>query len=58
MSNKNNDDLQRQASENTLGLNPVIGIRRKDCWLGSNGAAQAIANRCTAPSTSPTSAWN
>jgi polyhydroxyalkanoate synthase len=30
MSNKNNDDLQRQASENTLGLNPVIGIRRKD----------------------------
>lgn len=30
MSNKNNDELQRQASENTLGLNPVIGIRRKD----------------------------
>ncbi|KJK08967.1 class II poly(R)-hydroxyalkanoic acid synthase [Pseudomonas alkylphenolica] len=30
MSNKNNDDLQRQASENTLGLNPVIGLRRKD----------------------------
>ncbi len=30
MSNKNNDDLKRQASENTLGLNPVIGLRRKD----------------------------
>ncbi|PSS56804.1 class II poly(R)-hydroxyalkanoic acid synthase [Pseudomonas sp. BBP2017] len=30
MSHKNNDDLQRQASENTLGLNPVIGLRRKD----------------------------
>ncbi|MGO0631575.1 class II poly(R)-hydroxyalkanoic acid synthase [Pseudomonas sp. SAR267] len=30
MSNKNNDELPRQASENTLGLNPVIGIRRKD----------------------------
>lgn len=30
MSNKNNDELQRRASENTLGLNPVIGIRRKD----------------------------
>ncbi len=34
MSNKNNDDLKRQASENTLGLNPVIGLRRKDL-LGS-----------------------
>jgi polyhydroxyalkanoate synthase len=30
MSNKNNDDLQRQASENTLGLSPIIGLRRKD----------------------------
>ena len=30
MSNKNNEDLKRQASENTLGLNPVIGIRGKD----------------------------
>ena len=30
MSDKNNDDLKRQASENTLGLNPVIGIRGKD----------------------------
>lgn len=30
MSNKSNDDLQRQASENTLGLNPVVGLRRKD----------------------------
>ena len=30
MSNKNNDDLKNQASENTLGLNPVIGLRRKD----------------------------
>ncbi|RJG13124.1 class II poly(R)-hydroxyalkanoic acid synthase [Pseudomonas cavernicola] len=30
MSNKSNEDLQRQASENTLGLNPVIGLRGKD----------------------------
>src|SRR5690606_15043614 len=30
MSNKNNEDLQRQASDNTLNLNPVIGIRGKD----------------------------
>ena len=30
MSNKNNDDLKHQASENTLGLNPVVGLRRKD----------------------------
>ncbi|MEX6503847.1 class II poly(R)-hydroxyalkanoic acid synthase [Pseudomonas zhanjiangensis] len=25
-----NDDLKQQASENTLGLNPVVGIRGKD----------------------------
>jgi len=30
MSDKNNEDLKRQASENTLGLNPVIGIRGED----------------------------
>ena len=30
MSDKNNEDLKRQASENTLGLNPVVGIRGKD----------------------------
>ncbi|MCP1415856.1 polyhydroxyalkanoate synthase [Pseudomonas laurylsulfativorans] len=30
MSNKNNDDLKQQASENTLGLNPVVGLRGKD----------------------------
>ncbi|VXC11818.1 Poly(3-hydroxyalkanoate) polymerase 1 [Pseudomonas sp. 8Z] len=30
MSEKNNEDLKRQASENTLGLNPVIGIRGRD----------------------------
>ncbi len=30
MSHKNNDDLKYQASENTLGLNPVVGLRRKD----------------------------
>ncbi len=30
MSDKNNEDLKHQASENTLGLNPVIGIRGKD----------------------------
>ncbi|WP_322615499.1 class II poly(R)-hydroxyalkanoic acid synthase [Pseudomonas sp. BIC9C] len=34
MSNKNNDDLKYQASENTLGLNPVVGLRGKDL-LGS-----------------------
>ncbi|MWV15293.1 class II poly(R)-hydroxyalkanoic acid synthase [Pseudomonas sp. L-22-4S-12] len=30
MSNKNNEDLKQQASESTLGLNPVIGLRGKD----------------------------
>ncbi|MBA4290406.1 MAG: class II poly(R)-hydroxyalkanoic acid synthase, partial [Pseudomonas sp.] len=30
MTDKNNDHLKTQASENTLGLNPVIGIRGKD----------------------------
>jgi polyhydroxyalkanoate synthase subunit PhaC len=30
MSEKNSEDLKRQASENTLGLNPVIGIRGRD----------------------------
>lgn len=30
MSSKNNDDLQLQASEHTLSLNPVVGLRRKD----------------------------
>ncbi|OCR26888.1 poly(R)-hydroxyalkanoic acid synthase [Pseudomonas syringae] len=30
MSSKSNDDLQKQASEHTLGLNPVVGLRRKD----------------------------
>ena len=30
MSNKNSDDIKQQASEHTLGLNPVIGLRRKD----------------------------
>jgi polyhydroxyalkanoate synthase len=30
MTDKNNDDLKHQAAENTLGLNPVIGIRGKD----------------------------
>ncbi|MBX8556670.1 class II poly(R)-hydroxyalkanoic acid synthase, partial [Pseudomonas cichorii] len=30
MSSKNNDDLQQHASEHTLGLNPVVGLRRKD----------------------------
>ncbi|UVJ44380.1 class II poly(R)-hydroxyalkanoic acid synthase [Pseudomonas sp. LS1212] len=30
MSFKNNEELQRQASEHTLGLNPVIGLRGKD----------------------------
>ncbi|NAS62109.1 class II poly(R)-hydroxyalkanoic acid synthase, partial [Pseudomonas syringae pv. actinidiae] len=30
MSNPKDDELQRQASEHTLGLNPVVGLRRKD----------------------------
>jgi len=30
MSEKSNDDLKYQASENTLGLNPIIGIQSKD----------------------------
>ncbi len=30
MTEKNTDDLKKQASENTLGLNPVIGIQSKD----------------------------
>ena len=30
MTNKNNEDLKQQASESTLGLNPVIGLRGKD----------------------------
>ncbi|WPC05558.1 class II poly(R)-hydroxyalkanoic acid synthase [Pseudomonas benzenivorans] len=30
MTDKPSDDLKNQASENTLGLNPVIGIRGKD----------------------------
>ncbi|WP_141699546.1 alpha/beta fold hydrolase, partial [Pseudomonas sp. BIOMIG1N] len=43
MSNKNNDDLKRQASENTLGLNPVIGLRRKDLLTSARMVlAQAI----------------
>lgn len=43
MSNKNIDDLKRQASENTLGLNPVIGLRRKDLLTSARMVlAQAI----------------
>ncbi|WP_166358113.1 class II poly(R)-hydroxyalkanoic acid synthase [Pseudomonas akapageensis] len=30
MSFKNNEELQRQASEYTLGMNPVVGLRGKD----------------------------
>jgi polyhydroxyalkanoate synthase len=30
MSEKSTDDLKHQASENTLGLNPIIGIQSKD----------------------------
>ncbi|MGX5221121.1 MULTISPECIES: class II poly(R)-hydroxyalkanoic acid synthase [Pseudomonas] len=30
MADKNNDALKQQASEHTLGLNPVVGIRGKD----------------------------
>ncbi|MGH8436594.1 MAG: class II poly(R)-hydroxyalkanoic acid synthase [Pseudomonas sp.] len=43
MSNKSNEDLQRQASENTLGLNPVIGLRGKDILASARMIlAQAI----------------
>ncbi|MDH1264105.1 class II poly(R)-hydroxyalkanoic acid synthase [Pseudomonas sp. GD03944] len=43
MTDKNNDDLKRQASENTLGLNPVIGIRGKDLLTSARMVlAQAI----------------
>lgn len=30
MSQKNNNELPKQAAENTLNLNPLIGIRGKD----------------------------
>ncbi|MGL4317796.1 MAG: class II poly(R)-hydroxyalkanoic acid synthase [Pseudomonas sp.] len=43
MTQKNNEDLHRQASENTLGLNPVIGIRGKDLLTSARMVlAQAI----------------
>ncbi|MBB2493805.1 class II poly(R)-hydroxyalkanoic acid synthase [Aquipseudomonas ullengensis] len=43
MTQKNNEDLQRQASESTLGLNPVIGIRGKDLLTSARMVlAQAI----------------
>ncbi|HSC83106.1 MAG TPA: class II poly(R)-hydroxyalkanoic acid synthase [Pseudomonas sp.] len=43
MTQKNNEDLHRQASENTLGLNPVIGIRGKDLLTSARMIlAQAI----------------
>jgi polyhydroxyalkanoate synthase len=44
MSNKNPDDLKQQASQNTLGLNPVIGLRRKDL-LGSARMVLRLAMR-------------
>ena len=43
MTQKNNEDLHRQASENTLGLNPVIGLRGKDLLTSARMVlAQAI----------------
>ncbi|MBD9413035.1 class II poly(R)-hydroxyalkanoic acid synthase [Pseudomonas sp. PDM16] len=43
MTQKNNEDLHRQASENTLGLNPVIGLRSKDLLTSARMVlAQAI----------------
>ncbi|WP_252271713.1 class II poly(R)-hydroxyalkanoic acid synthase [Pseudomonas subflava] len=43
MTHKNNEDLHRQASENTLGLNPVIGLRGKDLLTSARMVlAQAI----------------
>ncbi|MFF7707550.1 class II poly(R)-hydroxyalkanoic acid synthase [Pseudomonas sp. NPDC007930] len=30
MSNKHSDELKSQIAKNTLGLNPIIGLRRKD----------------------------
>ena len=44
MSNKNSDDIKQQASEHTLGLNPVIGLRRKDL-LGSARMVLRLALR-------------
>ncbi len=32
MSNKNNDDLKYQASENTWGLIPSLGYAERICW--------------------------
>lgn len=59
MSNKNNDELQRQASENTLGLNPIIGIRRKDLLSSARTVLrQAVRQPLTAQSTWPILAWN
>ena len=59
MSNKNNDELQRQASDNTLGLNPVIGIRRKDLLSTARTVLRRpCASHCTAPSTWRTSGWS
>ncbi|WP_043311124.1 class II poly(R)-hydroxyalkanoic acid synthase [Pseudomonas sp. ML96] len=43
MAYKNNEDLHRQASESTLGLNPVIGLRGKDLLTSARMVlAQAI----------------
>ncbi|NQD94546.1 class II poly(R)-hydroxyalkanoic acid synthase, partial [Pseudomonas sp. CrR25] len=43
MTDRNSDDLKRQASENTLGLNPVIGIRGKDLLTSARTVlAQAL----------------
>ncbi|NWC07703.1 class II poly(R)-hydroxyalkanoic acid synthase [Pseudomonas agarici] len=43
MSDKNSDDLKRQALENTLGLNPVVGLRRKGLLTSARMVlAQAI----------------
>ena len=45
MSQKNNNELPKQAAENTLNLNPVIGIRGKDLLTS---ARMVLLRRCAA----------
>ncbi len=43
MTQRNSDDLRRQASDNTLGINPVIGLRGRDLVTSARMVlAQAI----------------
>ncbi len=58
MSQKNNNELPKQAAENTLNLNPVIGIRGKDLLTSARSCSRRCASRCTAPGTWRISAWS